>query len=117
VPKPWNDIADFYRDLVRRGMQIQGMLRLTEQIEASPYSAGIFGETSMHDLCIMQTSGAFWQGPYLRISPRFDGTIEFRYIDTQIIARQWHRVVKEDDAFGRLVGFFDQLHWLAKSAR
>jgi hypothetical protein len=63
------------------------MLHLTEQIEASRYAAGIFGETSMHDLCIMQTSGAFWQGAYLRISPRFDGTIEFRYIDTHVVAR------------------------------
>jgi len=63
VPKPWKDIAAFYRDLVDRGMQIQGMLHLTEQIESSRYAAGIFGETSMHDLCIMQTpKGGFWEG-------------------------------------------------------
>ncbi len=117
MPKPWKDIAAFYRDLVDRGMPIQGMLHLTERIESSRYAAGIFGETSMHDLCILQTATAFWKGPYLRISPRFDGTVEFRYIDTQVIARQWHRVVREDDAFGRLVGFFDQLHWFAKGAR
>jgi len=113
VPKPWKDIAAFYRDLVDRGMQIQGMLHLTQQIEASHYAAGVFGETSMHDICVMQTDGAFWEGPYLRISPRFDGTVEFRYIDTHVSARQWHRIVKDDDAFARLVGFFDQLHWFA----
>ncbi len=115
MPKPWKDIAAFYRDLVDRGMQIQGMLHLTEQIESSRYGAGIFGETSMHDLCIMQTpKGGFWEGPCLRISPRFDGTIEFRYLDTQVWTKQWHRVVKDEEAFGRLVGFFDQLHWFAK---
>jgi hypothetical protein len=113
VLKPWKDIAAFYRDLVRRGMQIQGMLHLTEQIEASRYATGIFGETSMHDLCVMQTAGAFPLGPYLRISPRFDGTVEFRYIDTHVSARQWRRVVKDEDAFARLIGFFDQLHWFA----
>jgi len=116
VPKPWNEITEFYRDLVERGMQIQGMLQLAERIEESRYVAGIFGETSMHDLCVMQTpEGAFWQGPYLRISPRFDGTIEFRYIDTQVIARQWNRIVNEGDAFARLIAFFDQLHWFARS--
>jgi hypothetical protein len=112
VPKPWNDIAAFYRDLLGRGLQIQGMLHLTEQIEASRYATGIFGETSMHDLCVTQTAaGGFSDGPYLRISPRFDGTVEFRYVDTHVTARQWHRVVKDEDAFARLVGFIDQLHW------
>jgi hypothetical protein len=113
VPRPWKDIAAFYRDLVSRGMAIQGMLHLTEQIEASRYATGIFGETSMHDLCVMQTDGAFWEGPHLKISPRFDGTMEFRYIDTFIREKQWHRVVKEDEAFSRLVVFFAQLHWFA----
>lgn len=95
MPKPWNEIAIFYRDLIERGMQIRGMLDLVEQIATSRY--------------------ATWQGPYLRISPRFDGTIEFRYIDTQIVSRQWHRVVKEGEAFARLIGFFDQLHWFSGS--
>ena len=113
MPKPWKDIAAFYRDLVDHGMQIRRMLHLTEQIEASHYAAGVFGETSMHDLCVMQTDGAFWEGPHLRISPRFDGTIEFRYVDTHVTARQWHRTVRDDDAFARLIGFFDQLHWFA----
>ena len=115
--RPWKDIVDRYRDLANRGMPIQGMLHLTEQIEASRYAAGIFGQTSMHDLCITQTADDGFRGPHLRVSPRFDGTIEFRYVDTHVTARQWHRVVKEEDAFGRLVGFFDQLHWFAKIAR
>lgn len=111
--KPWKDIAAFYRDLVSGGMQLQGMMHLVEQIEESRYATGIFGETSMHDLCVMQTAGAFSLGPYLRISPRFDGTVEFRYVDTHVTARQWHRVVKDEDAFARLIGFFDQLRWFA----
>ena len=117
-PSLWKDIAAYYRDLVDRGVQIQGMLHLTEQIESSRYAGGVFGKTSMHDLCIMQTAiGGFPEGPYLRISPRFDGTIEFRYVDTYVRTKQWHRVVKDDEAFGRLVGFFDQLHWFAKPVR
>jgi len=115
MPKPWKDIAAFYRDLTGSGMQVQGMLHLVEQIESSRYATGIFGETSMHDLCIVQTAGhGFGEGPYLRISPRFDGTIEFRYVDTHVRTKQWHRVVRDQEAFGRLVGFFDQLHWFAE---
>lgn len=116
--KPWKDIAAFYRGLADAGMPIHGMLHLAEQIEASDYASGVFGETSMHDLCVTQTAeGGFPEGPYLRISPLLDGTIEFRHVDTHVPSRQWHRVVREDEAFARLVGFFAQLHWFARSAR
>ena len=97
--KPWPEITAFYRDLADRGLEVVGMVRLAEQIEASRYAAGIVGQTSMHDLCVMQTAAAFPDGPYLRISPRFDGTVEFRYIDTHIVERQWHRIVHEGDSF------------------
>jgi hypothetical protein len=98
--RPWRDIKTFYQGLVAGGSPLQGMVRLVEQIEASRYVSGVHGETSMHDLCLTQaTSSTFPDGPHLRISPRFDGTIEFRYIDTHVREKQWHRIVKEDDAF------------------
>jgi hypothetical protein len=94
------------------------MLRLVEQIEASRYARGIYAVTSMHDLCItQQPSGGYLDGPYLRISPLFDGSIEFRYFDTHVRQRQWHRIVKENDAFARLERFFDQLHWFPAHRR
>jgi hypothetical protein len=55
-----------------------------------------------------------YDGPYLRISPRFDGTIEFRYIDTHIEDKQWRRVVNENDAFARLERFMGQVHWIPR---
>ena len=99
------DIKTFYAELVARGTPVQGMLQLVEAIEQSGFANGVLGETSMHDLCLSQIAAprtAF--DPYLRISPRFDGTIEFRYVDTHVKERQWHRVV--DQAFPRLVSFF-----------
>jgi hypothetical protein len=112
VIRPWKDIKTFYQELVAKGLRLQGMVRLIEQIEESRYASGVYGETSMHNSWLTQmASGAYSNGPYLKISPRFDGTIEFRYIDTAIEKKQWHRVVKEEDAFSRLVLFFDQLHW------
>jgi hypothetical protein len=100
------DIKTFYQGLAAGGSPLQGMTRLVEQIEASRYVSGVHGETSMHDLCLTQVaSSAFPDGPHLRTSPRFDGTVEFRYIDTHVREKQWHRMVKEDDAFSRLVLF------------
>ena len=93
------------------------MVALVEQIEASHYAKGLHGWTSMHDLCIAQTPGSPQSGPYLRIAPRFDGKIEFRYIDTYRAERQWHRIVNEDEAFSRLERFFDQLHWFGPTEK
>jgi hypothetical protein len=113
--KPWKDIKAFYEELVAKGVPLEGMVRLVEQIEASRYAKGVYGETSMQDLYLTQTaSRAYPDGPHLRLSPGSDGTIEFRYVDTYVRAKQWHRVVKMDDGFSRLVGFFDQLHWFAR---
>ncbi len=110
--KPWSEIRKLYEGLVAAGTPLQGMLRLVEQIEGSRYGNGVHGETSMHDLCLTQTAASrFPSDPHLRISPRFDGTIEFRYVDTHLRARQWHRVVDEGHAFARLVRFFEELHW------
>jgi len=69
----------------------------------------------MADLCLQQVpSGKPYDGPFLRISPRPDGTVEFRYADTSVASRQWHRVVKADDALGRLERFLQQLHWFPR---
>jgi|SRR6185295_6333588 hypothetical protein len=113
--KSWNEVRGYYERLVAAGAPLNGMQRLVEQIEASRYARGIYAVTSMHDLLItQQPSGGYPDGPYLRISPLYDGSIEFRYFDTHVRQRQWHRIVKENDAFARLEGFFDQLHWFPR---
>jgi hypothetical protein len=73
----------------------------------------------VHDLCITQLATSAYpnDGPYLRISPLYVGSIEFRYFDTYVKQKQWHRIVKEDDAFARLERFFDQLHWFPRIKR
>ncbi|HXE86588.1 MAG TPA: hypothetical protein VN524_07280 [Hyphomicrobiaceae bacterium] len=115
MTRPWLQIERFYRGQVERGLNVRAMLRRVEQIEASRYGRALHAWTSMHDLCIVQVPCSHpYDGPYLRISPSFDGTIEFRYIDTYIEQRQWHRRVSEADVFRRLERFIDQLHWVAR---
>ena len=59
------------------------MANLVTEIERSRYKEGLFGWTSMTDLCIAQTSVTYPHiEPYLRISTLSDGQLEFRYVDT-----------------------------------
>ena len=88
------------------------MLDLVEHITPSSYATGLFAWISMYDLCIAQTPVTYpYDGPYLRISPRENGELEFRYLDTAIVNKQWHRTVAGQDAFSQLERFIDQLHW------
>src|SRR5262249_1897658 len=91
-------------------------LQLVEQIGASRYVHGIYGEISMHNLRIITRlpQSAFPDGPYLTISPLFDGSMEFRYFDTFVRQMLWHRKVSKTEAFATLERFFDQLHWFPR---
>lgn len=72
----------------------------------------------MHDLCIVQQEIAYpHEGPYLRISPMFNGKIEFRYIDTSDKDKQWKRIVDENTAFAQLESFIEQLHWFVEEKK
>ncbi len=114
MTRTWQDIKQTYEEFVSYGLKLQPMVRLIERIQQS-HLKNLFAWTSMHDLCVVQTEAEYpYDGPYLRISPRFDGTLEFRYYDTPNKERQWHRVVAEDDAFDRLVRFADELHWYSR---
>jgi hypothetical protein len=91
------------------------MARLVDHILTSQYAKGLFAWTSMHDLCVAKMPATTRDpGPYLKISPLFDGNVDLRFIDTGIENRQWHRMVPEDEAFARLERFFDQLHWFGR---
>lgn len=114
--RPWSEIREFYAKLNSSGLSIGAMQRLVDQIEGSQYANGIHGWTSMHDLAITQSPTWTFRHvqPYLRISPKFNGTLEFRYFDTPVAARQWSRIVDENLAFARLEKFFDQLNWFGR---
>ncbi len=110
--RKWSEIRDRYAEWVDHGLPLGPMLQLVAQIDSSAYANGVYGFTSMFDLGITQSPSAA-DPPYLRISPMFNGQIEFRYFDTFVGQRQWFRVVKDDEAFARLEKFFEQLHWFS----
>jgi hypothetical protein len=108
----WSYIKQHYAPAAESALYLRNMVRLVEQIKASPYANGVWAWTSVWDMCVAQMpAGDPYSGAYLRISPLFDGNIDFRYIDTAVKARQWHRVVSGAEAFSRLERFFDQLNW------
>lgn len=87
--------------------------RLAGIIADGPLSSKLFGWTSMFDLCIQQTDSTPYSGPYLKVSPQKSGSVEFRYIDTALQARQWNRDVPPDAVIAQFLEFLEQLHWIA----
>ena|SRR5215813_13025908 len=111
---PWERIRQHYAAIAHCGAAWKAMLNLVDQITTSRYADGLFAWTSMNDLCIVQARVTYpYDGPYLRISPQADGQIEFRYLDTLAVDKQWHRTVAGNEAFRRLELFVNQLHWFA----
>jgi hypothetical protein len=116
---PWATIAERYR--FRRGDRLSDLFgealgsieSLADTIATGPLSSVLFGWTSMFDLCVQQTDAFPGSGPYLKVSPLPSGWVEFRYVDTAIRSRQWHREVPPEAVIPRFRGFLEQLHWLA----
>lgn len=115
--RPWPEILVYYQNLEDMIPSGSGMLAICERIALSDLARGIYGWTSMHELCITQTPVTYPNtGAYLRISPLRDGRIEFRYFDTMVPQGQWHRVELQTNATARLLSFFAQMGWFSAGA-
>ncbi len=111
MTQPWSRMQTHFA----RQPSLHGMLTLVNQIIASPYVEGLFPWQSHWDLCLTQTPVEYpYNGPRLRISPLTSEKIEFRYIDTEIVEKQWRRYVDAEHAFARLESFLQQLHWFTR---
>lgn len=71
----------------------------------------------MHALMIRQTDEPYPWRVYLHVQPLESGEVEFRYVDTNIEKRQWHRVVSPDETVQRFHKFMDQLRWIPAATR
>jgi len=112
ITRPWHSIVRRYVGHPNPDASIDGMAALARHIQESELSGGLFGWTSMFDLCIAQTEVTYpYVGPYLRVRPLFNGQIEFRYLDTPDESMQWQRTVPAEEGIQRLRGFLAQLHW------
>jgi hypothetical protein len=115
----WSHIVERYRfrkadrsaDMFSSALD--GIEQLAVTVADGPLSSKLFGWVSMFELCIQQTDAIPYSGPYLRVSPLASGAVEFRYFDTAIPARQWHREVPPEATVPPFEAFVDQLHWIA----
>jgi hypothetical protein len=113
MTRPWDDIQAFYEKYAGQLPGLAPLLKLVQQIQGSRYATGIHAWTSMHDLCIVPNPRIYPDSiPCLRIHPFYDGSFEFRYIDTPIERKQWRRLIEGDELFPRLERFLDQMRWL-----
>lgn len=112
----WSEIRERYLGLPSDNDFRDEMLNLVEHISSSTVADGIYVWTSMFDLCITQTRHAPSEGePHLRISPKRNQQIEFRYIDTYKTEKQWSRVVESKKSKDRFDKFIEQMHWAIKT--
>ena len=114
--RTWRDVYAHYESYP--GATLAGMRELVDSIQNSPYASSLYPWTSMFDLCISHTPVTHEEvvrgAPYLRISPKSNTAIEFRYIDTPNKDRQWVRTCTPDESFNRLEHFFRQIHWFVE---
>jgi hypothetical protein len=117
--EPWPTIVERYRLHRHDRMDapfreaLQAIEALAEAIAMGQLSPKLFGWTSMFDLCIQQTDAVPYSGPHLKVSAMPSGVVEFRYVDTTIRHRQWHREVEGEAVIERFHAFLEQLCWLA----
>jgi hypothetical protein len=112
--RPWGEIRCYFAELAAQDPRLEPMKHLVDQIEASPTLSRLHAWTSMCDLHLVQTPVNYpYDGPQLIIAPTGDGFVDFRYEDTPVRSKQWHRVVPGPAAFARLQRFAEQLHWFA----
>ncbi|MDP4177135.1 MAG: hypothetical protein Q8900_02185 [Bacillota bacterium] len=110
--KSWDNICNFYEQFQDKNNVFKNMFNLVTSIKNSKYSNYIYGWTSMYELYIVQTKVEYpYDGPRLLISPLENNKLEFRYIDTYCINRQWKRIFNADEGFLKLESFFFSIHW------
>ena len=115
MTKDWPSIVARYAEAHTADVAINGVATLARHIQETELSSGLFGWTSMFDLCITQTAVSYpYDGPYLRVKPLLNGMVEFRYLDTLVQDQQWQRTVAASETVARLRGFLAQLHWFAE---
>jgi len=112
----WENVTSFLNDSASRNERITALANLASEIARSKYALGLHPWTSMHDLCLSQVASTTRHlSPHLRISLTRLGALKFRYIDTAVESKQWHREATPAEAFGRLESFFAQLNWFGSS--
>lgn len=115
MSESWPDVRQRYLHVNGDPQWAKDMADLVAHIEGSPLGRSLHAWTSMFDLCISQTPPCYPSAPpHLRISPQTDGKLEFSYIDTDIRDKQWHRIVRSNEAIERFSRFIEQLHWAGK---
>ena len=119
LPQTWDDIRDRFMNLESDEPWAAAILAIVARIETSPLAEGLYPWTAMFDLLISQTQAPPEDGgypvPHLRISPKPEQKIEFRYVDTWDSSRQWVREVDASYAVERFDKFIEQLGWLQQS--
>lgn len=104
-PRPWSNVVQYYQNLVPdHGWNIEPMIQLVKQIEASGFAAGLFPYTSMFTLCIAHRHTPRMHQEELRItfSPA-ENRFHFEYWSQPLVKPgPWKRTCGAEDGFATL---------------
>jgi hypothetical protein len=109
---PWPEIADFFRGVLPAIPALAPMLRLVEQIEASPYRDRFHAITSMHTLRVASTPEFDSGGEVLLVG--FDihrGEFAFEYIEQPYVDTRWRKRCPPEEGFSALLHFARLKRW------
>ncbi|SRR6266481_699581 len=110
----WPDVVNSYRRLVEtHEMPFEPMLALVEEIAASPYAFGLYGNTGMCKLSVVQTQEYDPDGEILQVSydpAQREFTFELQET-TSTLYKRWNRKCSADKAFPTFERFLQLKKW------
>lgn len=100
--RPWPEIADFFREIVRSGgTWAQPIADLVEQVARSPHADRLFAITSMHTLLVAGHTPFHTGCEVLQIEYHPDANeFHFEYVEQPHVHTRWRKRCPPAQAFG-----------------
>ena len=116
--RAWPDVAKSYQRMLERyNLPFEPMFRLVKDIADSPYAFGLYGNTSMWDVLVVQTEEYDPYGEILKI--KYDPSLRlftFELLETASTkSKRWTRTAAPEDAYRTFERFLQLKKWFALS--
>ena len=114
----WPDVAKSYQRLLEsHKLPFEPMLRLVNDIAGSPYAFGLYGNTSMWDVQVVQTEEYDPDGEILKI--KYDPSLRLFTFELQETAstkyQRWTKTSASENAFRTFERFLQLKKWVVFS--
>ena len=117
--RAWPDVAKSYQRMLESyKLPFEPMLRLVKDVADSPYAFGLYGNTSMWNVQVVQTEEYDPDGEILRI--KYDPSLQLFMFELQETAstmyKRWSRTAAPENAFRTFERFLQLKKWFVFSS-